>query len=242
MTGLLSVLKELRLDGVRSCMESMAVQGDPRLAEILPLLSRLFEAEAEARRTAKTMRLLLRARFRYEAGVQTVLTGTGRNLEKENLERLSECRWIARGQNLLITGPTGAGKSWLACALGRQACELGYSTLYFQSSKLWSGLSMATKKDTYQKELKKISSSALLILDDFGLSKLDSTERLMFLEVLEDRWGRSSTVVVSQRPFAVWHEAIGEPTFADAICDRLFAGAEKIELKGESLRSNMLKA
>ena len=101
---------------------------------------------------------------------------------------------------------------------------------------------MAKKKDAYQKELKKISSSSLLILDDFGLSKLDSSERLMFLEILEDRWGRSSTVVVSQRPFAVWHEAIGEPTFADAICDRLFAGAEKIELKGKSLRSNVLKA
>lgn len=242
MTGLLSVLRELKLDGVRSCIESMAAQADTRLLEAVPLLSRLFEAEAENRRTEKTKRLTLRARFRYEAGVQTVLTGSERNLQKESLQRLAECRWISKGQNLLITGPTGAGKSWLACALGRQACELGYSSLYFHCSKLWAGLSSARKKDLYSKELKKISSSALLVLDDFGLSKMDNSERLMFLEILEDRWGRASTVVVSQRPFANWHEAIGEPTFADAICDRLFAGAEKIELKGESLRSKMLNA
>ncbi|GAB1484220.1 hypothetical protein MASR2M78_30380 [Treponema sp.] len=169
-----------------------------------------------------------------------VVTSPDRNLDQNLLSQLREGRWISQGRNVLITGPTGAGKSYLANALGRHACQLGRSTLYFNCSRLWPVLSLSRKRETYSKELRKITRTELLILDDFGLAKLDPNERLSFLEILEERWGRASTIIVSQRPFATWHEALGEPTIADAICDRLFADAEKIELKGESLRKHRL--
>lgn len=242
MITLLSQLRELRLDGIRFCIERMSDSADPALTQSLPLLRRLLEAELENRRAKKTERLSKNARFRYMAGIQSVLTGSERNLDRALLEELSDGRWIKKGQNLLITGPTGAGKSWISSAIGRQACLLGHSTLYFNCSKLWRSMSTARKTDTYAKELKKISKTELIILDDFGLVKMDANDRLVFLEILEERWGRSSTMVVSQRPFASWHEAIGEPTIADAVCDRLFSNAQKIELKGASLRSKFQNA
>jgi DNA replication protein DnaC len=236
MNALMDSLRELKLDGMRAAVEAMEEQGSSQLEALRPVLLRLLDAEAARRRQVMTERLTKKACFRYTAGIQSVATGVDRNLGQDLLERLATIRWVSQGQNILITGPTGAGKSYLASALGRQACQHGHSTLYFHCSRLWPMLALARKRDTYSRELRKIAKTELLILDDFGLSKLDASERLSFLEILEDRWGRASTLVVSQRPFATWHEALGEPTIADAICDRLFSQAEKIELKGESLR------
>ena len=236
MIALTSYLRELKLDGVRSCLENLISEGEADLAVLRPVLQRLFEAEVEERKIAKANRLLKQARFRYEAGIASLKVGASRNISKEDVQRLAQFRWVARGQNLLITGPTGAGKSYLASALGRQSCQHGYKTLYFNSNKLWLSLIQAKKREKYSKELSKLSKVELLILDDFRLTKLDSESRLFFFDILEERWGRASTMVISQRPFASWHELLGEPTVADAICDRLFANSEKIELKGESLR------
>jgi DNA replication protein DnaC len=242
VTAILQLLRELKLDGMRLSLEALRDMGDSSLAGLMPVLGRLVEAEAEQRRLAKAERLSKRAKFRYEASLQTTFTGVERNLDKAILTRLADVRWIDSGHNLLVTGPTGAGKSYLASALGRQACHLGYTTLYFNCGKLWSHLRQALKRDRYAKELRAIARTDVLILDDFGLSKLESQDRLSLLEILEDRWGKTSTVVVSQRPFATWHEILGDPTVADAICDRLFSNAEKIELKGESLRKTSGKA
>jgi len=184
-------------------------------------LARLVEAEAEFRRQTRAERLTKQAKFRYAASLKTVATGIERNLHKATLIRLADCRWVASGQTLLITGPTGAGKSYLASALGHHACLQGYKTRYCNCNRLWAQLRQARNRDRYEKELRALSKVDVLILD---------------LEILEDRWGKTSTMVVSQRPFDTWHEVIGEPTVADAICDRLFSYAEKIELKGESLR------
>ena len=242
MTATLQLMRELKLDGMRLSLEAPRDMGDSSLAGLMPVLGRLVEAEAEQRRQVKAERLAKRARFRYEATLQTIFTGVERNLDKAVLTRLADVRWIDSGRNVLVTGPTGAGKSYLASALGRQACQLGYTTLYYNCGKLWAHLRQAQKRDRYTKELRAIARADVLILDDFGLSKLESQDRLSLLEILEDRWGKTSTVVVSQRPFSTWHETLGEPTVADAICDRLFANAERIELKGESLRKTSGKA
>lgn len=236
MNALLSLIRELDLEGLRQCVIRMQDLGELKPGSELNLLTRLLEAEAEHRRQQKALRLAKRARFRYESSVGSILTGLERNLDRSTLDRLAEGRWIRQGQNLLITGPTGAGKSYLASALGRQACLQGLKTLYFPSTKLWTQLRQSRSRDRYEREVSLISKTDLLVLDDFGLSKLENSDRLSFLEILEDRWGRASTIVVSQRPLASWHEILGEPTVADAICDRLFSNAEKIELKGESLR------
>jgi len=241
MTATLQLLRELKLDGMRLSLEALRDMGDSSLAGLMPILGRLVEAEAEQRRQAKAERLSKHAKFRYAASLQAIFTGVERNLERAVLTRLADGRWIDSGRNLLVTGPTGAGKSYLASALGRQACHLGYTTLYFNCGKLWTHLRQAQKRERYTKELRAIARADVLILDDFGLSKLESQDRLSLLEILEDRWGKTSTVVVSQRPFATWHEPLGEPTVADAICDRLFANAERIELKGESLRKHAEK-
>jgi len=241
MNGLLTTLRDLKLDGMRLCLETLRDAGESQLPDLVQLLTRLVDAEAEQRKITRSLSLAKRAKFRYQAGLQTISTGIERNLDKALIARLSEGRWIKQGQNLLITGPTGAGKSFLSSALGAQACLQGYSTLYFNCNRLWAQLRQSRSKGTYEKELRTMAKAELLILDDFGLTKLEATDRLSFLEMLEDRWGKTSTVVVSQRPFATWHEVLGEPTIADAICDRLFSNAEKIELKGESMRKTTMK-
>ena len=236
MTALLNQLRELKLDGILSVLVQMQETGEAGLTAGLPLLNRIITAEAECRRDKRSAALAAKARFRYGSSVSSVMTGIDRNLDKNLLEKLSSGRWIQQGQNLLITGPTGVGKSYLASALGRRACQLEMTTLYFNCTKFWTHLRQSRSRDRYDKEIRAIAKADLLILDDFGLSKLDGPDRLSLLEILEDRWGRASTVVVSQRPLSTWHEVLGDPTVADAICDRLFSQAEKIELKGESLR------
>jgi len=236
MKVLLHQLKELKLEGMYQAVLLLEEAGDSQLHECKMVLQNLINAEAEYRLDKKSVALIKRAQFRYHASIQTVVTGTDRNLDRTTVNRLAKGQYIRQGQSLLITGPTGAGKSWLASALGQQACRQGFKTYYFNCNKLWTKLRQARNREKYEKEIKIISRSDLLILDDFGLSKLEATDRLSLLEILEDRWSKAATIVVSQRPLASWHEVLGDPTVADAICDRLFSNCEKIELKGDSLR------
>ena len=229
-------LKELKLEGMVQAFDQLQESGDSELLSCKTILTQLLNAEAEYRRDKKCFALTKRAQFRYHASIGTVVTGTNRNLDKATVNRLAGGQYIRQGMSILITGPTGAGKSWLASALGQQACRQGFKTSYFNCTKLWSRLHLARKRDRYEKEIKIISRSALLILDDFGISKMENIDRLSLLEILEDRWGKAATIIVSQRPLSTWHEVLGEPTVADAICDRLFSNCEKIELKGDSLR------
>lgn len=197
----------------------------------------LVQAEWEDRENKKINRILKRARFRYGASVEEINFTAKRGLDKTQMLRLADGTFLEKKENILICGATGVGKSFLSSALGHQACQLGYRTLYFNTQKLFTRLKML-KADggSYVREISRIEKHDLLILDDFGLAPLDSIARMMLLEIIEDRHNRKSTIISSQLPVAKWYEVIGESTIADAVLDRMVHSAHRIELKGESLR------
>jgi DNA replication protein DnaC len=232
----LEKLDRMSLHGMARALRT-ALEADGS-GEISPeeLLATLVDAEWEDRRDRKLARLLKAARFRYRAGIEDVDFGIKRNLAKAAFLRLADCRWIKEHRSLIITGPCGSGKSFLVSALGQQACIYGYRVLYWATSKLFAHLKLSKADGSYLRELGKIGRRELLIIDDFALEPLDAASRISLLEILEDRHDRASTLITSQLPVAKWHEMIGEPTIADAICDRIVHAAERIELKGESVR------
>ena len=200
------------------------------------LVSHLVDAEWDDRHNRKLTRLLKGARFRYKAAFEEIDFVLDRNMDKNQLLRLSSCQWVESHQDCILTGPTGVGKSFIASALGHQACMYGFKVGYHPCSKLFANLRLSRADGSYLKELAKIQKLDVIILDDFGLEPLDALSRLTLLEILEDRHGRKSSVFVSQLPIISWHEVIGEPTIADAICDRIIHNAHRIELEGGSLR------
>lgn len=206
------------------------------------LIAHMIEVEWEDRKNRKFNRMLDNAKFRYKASFEELNFNINRNLNKNELLRLSDCSWIIKKQNIIITGPTGVGKSYVASALGHQACLYEYKVKYFNCMKLFSLLKQSTADGSYGKELNRLKKTDLLILDDFGLQAFDKQHRLAFLEILEDRHGQQSTIIVSQLPVKNWHEIIGDATIADAICDRLVHTSNKIKLKGESVRKLMKKS
>jgi len=180
------------------------------------------------------------AKFRYGASIEELNFTPGRGLDKTQILRLADGSYIKQKENILVTGSTGVGKSYLASALGQKACQLGYKVLYFNTQKLFPKLKMMKADGSYVKEISKIEKYDLLILDDFGLQPFDNTARMILLEMIEDRHARKSTIISSQLPVAQWYEVIGDSTVADAILDRMVHTAHRIELKGESLRKNRI--
>jgi len=239
-TSMLDQMSQLRLAGMqkayRNLMESRQI---PHLSPE-ELLGLLIQAEWEDRQDRKLTRYLKAAHFRYPASIEETDYQTSRNLDKNQFLQLIQGNFIQKGENLLITGPTGVGKSYLASALGHQVCMLGYRTLYFNTQKLFPKLKLSRADGSYQKEIKRIEKQDLLILDDFGLQHFDQNARMMLLELMEDRHARKSTMIVSQLPVASWYEIIGDSTVADAILDRLVHTAHRIELKGKSMRTKNL--
>ena len=199
-------------------------------------LAFLVDSEWEDRYNRKISRLLKTARLRYRASFAEITFRKSRNLDKGRMMRFSSSDWIRKAESIIITGSTGVGKSFLACALGNQACINAHKTMYFSCIKLFSFLRQAKGEGTYLREMEKISKQDLIILDDFGLQILDGFSRLVLLEILEDRHGCKSTIITSQLPENKWHEVIAEATIADAICDRLVHSSHKINLKGDSMR------
>lgn len=200
------------------------------------LVARLVDAEWDERQGRRLARLLKNARMRYRAGLEDIDFSVKRNLDRNVLMRLSDCRWVEERQDLIVTGPCGCGKSFIASMLGQQACIHGLTVSYWLAGKLFEQMKLCKADGSYLRELAKLARKRLLIVEDFGLEVLDTASRLILLEIMEDRHGRASTIVTSQLPVAQWHQAIGEPTVGDAICDRIVHTAHRLELKGESVR------
>jgi DNA replication protein DnaC len=196
----------------------------------------MADREWTERQDRRLKRRLSLAKLREPACVEDIDYRHPRGLDRSVVERLILCRWLEHHENLVITGPTGIGKTWLACAFAHQACRQGYSVLYKRLPRLLHDLQMARGEGTYGKELVKIARAQLLVIDDWGLAPLADRERRDMLEILEDRHGRHSTVLASQLKVKLWHDTIGDPTIADALMDRLIHNAHKLELDGESMR------
>lgn len=234
----LEKLSEMRLNGMK---EAYSLHLETAHSEKMgndEIVALLVETEYADRQNRKTGRLMKNAKFRYAASVAEIDFTGNRNLDKSQIIRLASCDFIRKGLDVLITGPTGSGKSFLASALGSEACMRGYKVLYTNIMKLFSRLKMAKADGSHIKELVKIEKTDLLILDDFGLQKLDTEDRLLLLEIVEDRHGRKSTIITSQLPVSAWHDSIGDATIADAILDRIVHNSVRIEIKGGSMRKN----
>jgi DNA replication protein DnaC len=180
--------------------------------------------------------LLKEAKLKLQASVEDIDYKTPRGIEKSVMMNLISCNWIRNHQNLLISGPTGVGKTFLACALAQKACREGFRTLYLRSPQFFYQIALARADGSYGTLMKRLSKTHLLVLDDLALTPLNDTERRDLLEVTEERHGSSSTLITSQLPIENWHDHIGDPTIADAILDRLIHNAHRIQLKGGSMR------
>lgn len=196
----------------------------------------VVDREADTRDTKTLTRRLKSARLRHQACLEDVDFRAARGLDKSLVAQLGGGAWLTRRQNILLTGPTGVGKSYLACAFSHRACQLGFSAAYHRATGLYSEAALARVDGKHRAWLRALTRADVLVIDDFGLMKLSDEERTELLEILEDRHERRSTIVTSQLPVEKWFDAIGNPTLADAIMDRLVHNAHKIELKGPTMR------
>ncbi len=204
-------------------------------------LALLTEHEWENRENLKISRLIKQAGFRQKADVADVNYSAARNLDKNMFNRLATLDFIRQNENIIITGASGVGKSYLAQALGNQACLMGKKVLYTNTARLFTRFKLSKTDGTYIKELKRMQKVDLLIFDDFGLQAFDNHSREILMDIIDDRYNKLSTIVSSQIPVSVWYDIIGEGTIADAILDRIVNSSHRIDLKGESLRKSILK-
>ena len=235
-TSTLDKLRKMKFFGMFHAFKCSMETGKTNDYTADELLAHLVEAEWDDRQNRRIERAIYYARFRYKASVESIHYHAERSIDRNQIMRLADCTFIDRYENLLITGSTGIGKSYIASAIGHQACILGYKVLYASTPKLFAKLKMAKADGSYIKETAKLERQELLIFDDFGIQPFDAQSRAALMEIIEDRHGKTSLIITSQLPVSKWYDVIGEKTIADAILDRIVHDAHRIELKGESMR------
>jgi DNA replication protein DnaC len=231
-----SQLNQLRLHGMSRSWQALLETRRQHELTFSEGLEILLQAEEQERSNNRFERLRTNARFRYQASIEELKMDASRGLDKALISTLATGEYLEKGESVLVTGSTGCGKSFLVSALGHQACAQGYKVAYFNVQKLLLKTKISRIEGTIMKFFESISKTDLLILDDFGLTHLEQQQQLDLLEMIEDRHGKSSTVIASQLPVSSWYDVIGEETIADAILDRLVHTSYRVELKGESLR------
>ncbi|MCB4235958.1 IS21-like element helper ATPase IstB [Kaistella anthropi] len=230
-------MKQMKLYGMHHAFKTAIESGKTDHYTLDEFISMLIDAEWDERHNRRIERSIKNARFHYKSNIESINFEQSRNLDRNLVLRLAGCEFVEKNENILITGSTGVGKSYLGTALGYQACIEGFKVSYFNTNKLFAKLKMAKADGSYLRELAKIQRQEVIILDDFGLHKaLDSQNRITLLELIEDRHNNGSVIVTSQIPVQGWYDIIGEKTIADAILDRLIHQSHRLELKGESMR------
>jgi DNA replication protein DnaC len=235
----ITTLNALKLFGIANNLPARladARQADLSHAEFVGLLA---QDEKTYRDNKRLKRLLKNARLKQEASLEDIDYRQPRGLHKQTLLELGNTGWLEGNRNIVLTGPTGVGKSYIACALGNFAARTGYTVAYTRAARLFDILQTARADGSHLRLMQKYNKARLLIVDDFLIAPLSDTARMDFLELIEDRTGAGATIITSQCPVKEWHAGIGDPTLADAICDRLLHNAYKIELRGESMRKRM---
>lgn len=230
-------LRALRLDGLAEAWQEQ--QGDPKSGELAfdERLGLLVDAEWLRRENKRLTRALKEAKLKLDrACLEDIEYPARRQLDRATVRQLAQCRWVAEHHQILISGATGTGKTYLACALANQACRKGYRALYRRTSRLFQELTLAHADGTFPRLLSRLARLDVLVLDDFLLTPLHGTDSHDLLEILDDRYGMRSTIVTSQLPPTHWHEAVGDPSLADSICDRLLSNSHKIAIQGPSRR------
>mgnify|MGYP001765182174 CR=1 FL=1 len=235
-TATLEQMKELRLTGMAHTYQQQLELPVHQQLESHELVAHLLQSENLFRQQEKTSYYLRLAKLRLPAIPEQISCSAARNLTKQQLATLIDGQYLKHGESVLITGSTGCGKSYLACALGHQACLQGHRTVYLSMNRFIEKITLSKLDGTYLKLLNYLERQSLIILDDFGLQPMNQDVKLGLLQILEERQGKRSTLITSQLPVSAWHEYINEPTVADAIMDRLTANAHRIDLKGESMR------
>ena len=229
-------LNQLRLHGMSRSWKALLETRRHHELSFTEGMAVLLQAEETERHSKRFERLQQNARFRYQASIQELHMDASRGMDKSLISSLATGEYIAKGEAVLISGATGTGKSFLASALGHQACAQGHKVVYYNLQKLLLKTKMSRIDGTIYKFLEKLTKANLLIVDDFGLSHLEQQQRMDLMEIIEDRHASTATIIASQLPVASWYDVIGEETIADAILDRMVHTSYRIELKGESLR------